>query len=417
MGLLDIFLKKQPNLVYDEGDSYSSDKVGSIQIPESLTTANAFVLANTVTEIYWPIDFYADRASKLRYFLADNNGNEVEKSEYNRLITDINPLYSFTDLIYQYVFSYMSDGNGITYIKVPASYRNPSPNNIARLDVLQPNLLTLKEYTNISILEVKSLNDLIQQAKYQQLYTTGQYLEVPKLQIDPIDSTRREGSLILSTSPLFKAVRPINNLLATYSARYNVYANNGAAGYLVKKSQNNQSLESVIDPKGREEMLKDINTRMGITGNRHLWGVSGIPMEFINTLSDIQKLMPFEETLEDSIKIAAINQIPPELIPRKDQTTFNNKSESERSVWENGLMSIVGVVCQNFTRALYLNKVGLQIKADYSTVSCLKANETANEDLYSKRIANLNAIKVANPASEKDVNKELDKILLYYGQR
>jgi len=164
-------------------------------------------------------------------------------------------------------------------------------------------------------------------------------------------------------------------------------------------------------------MLKDINTRMGITGNRHLWGISGIPMEFINTLSDIQKLMPFEETLEDSIKIASVNQIPPELIPRKDQTTFNNKSEAERSVWENGLMSMVETVCENFTRALYLNKVGLQIKADYSTVSCLKANETSNEDLYMKRIANLNAIKAANPDKANDVNKELDKILLYYGQR
>ncbi len=417
MGLLDIFLKKQPNIVYDEGDSYSSDKVGSIQIPDTLTNSNAFILANTVTEIYWPIDFYADRASKLRYFLADKDGNEVGKSEYNRLLTDINPLFSFTDLIYQYIFSYMADGNGITYIKVPASYRNPSPNNITRLDVLQPNLLTLSEYTNISILDALSLNDLIRQAKYQQLYTTGQYLEIPKLRIDCIDSTRREESMVLSQSPLFKAIRPINNLLATYSARYNVYANNGAAGYLVKKQNNNQSLEAVIDPKGREEMLKDINTRMGITGNRHLWGVSGIPMEFINTLSDIQKLMPFEETLEDSIKIASISQIPPELIPRKDQTTFNNKTEAERSVWENGLMSMVETTCQNFTRALYLNKVGLQIKADYSTVSCLKANETSNEDLYSKRIANLNAIKAANPDKANDVNKELDKILLYYGQR
>lgn len=418
MGLLDRFLKKQTNIVYDEGDSYTSDKVGSIQIPDSLTHLNAFTLANTVTEIYWAVDFFADRASKLRYFIADKDGNELENSEYKRFIDSINPLYSFTDLVYQYIFSYLSDGNAITYVNVPSLYKKPSINSITRLDVLQPNLLTLNEYTNISILDVKSLNDLIRQARYTQLFASQQYLDISRLRIDTIDATRRDGSMVLSQSPLFKCVRPINNLLATYSARYNVYANNGAAGYLVKKSNSNaNNLEQVIDPKGREEMLKDINERMGLTGNRHLWGVSGIPMEFINTLSDIQKLMPFEETLEDSIKIGSVFQIPPELIPRKDQSTFSNKSESERSVWENGIMSIVGVVCQNFTRALYLDKIGVQIKADYSTVSCLKLNESANEDLYTKRIANLNAIKAANPEKANDVNKELDKILMYYGQR
>lgn len=417
MGLLTNWLKKQPNIVYDEGDSYSSDKVGSIQIPDTLTNTNAFTLANTVTEIYWAVDFHADRASKLRYFLADKAGNEIQDSEYNRFLNSINPLYSFTDLIYQYIFSYLSDGNAITYVNVPGSYKKPSVNSITRLDVLQPNLLTLNEYTNISLLDVQNLNDLIRQARYSQLYSTQQYLDLTRLRIDTIDATRRDGSMVLSQSPLFKCIRPINNLLATYSARYNVYANNGAAGYLVKKQANNQSLESVIDPKGREDMLRDINNRMGITGKRHLWGISGIPMEFINTLSDIQKLMPFEETLEDSIKIASVNQIPPELVPRKDQSTFNNKAETERSVWENGLMSIIGVACQNFTKALYLDKVGIQIKADYSTVSCLKLNESNNEDLYSKRIANLKAIKEANPEKANDVNKELDKILVYYGQR
>lgn len=38
-------------------------------------------------------------------------------------------------------------------------------------------------------------------------------------------------------------------------------------------------------------------------------------------------------------------------------------------------MSIVQVVCENFTKALYLDKVGLQIMADYSTVSSLKQDK------------------------------------------
>ena len=123
------------------------------------------------------------------------------------------------------------------------------------------------------------------------------------------------------------------------------------------------------------------------------------------------------DSFEDSIKIASAFQIPPELVPRKDQTTFNNKGESERSVWENGIMSIIGVVCQNFTKILTLDKVGCQIKADYSSVSCLKANESINEDLNTKKIANLNALKQAYPEKAKEINIEFDKILADYGNR
>jgi hypothetical protein len=83
--------------------------------------------------------------------------------------------------------------------------------------------------------------------------------------------------------------------------------------------------------------------------------------------------MPFEETLEDAIKIAATYQIPSVLVARKDQSTFNNQKEAERSVWENALMSIVDTVASYFTKAWMLE--GVHIRADYSTVSALTENE------------------------------------------
>ena len=409
---------KRSNIITDDGDKYASEKVGSFSIPDELTNTNAFLLANTVSEIYFPIDFYADRISKLRYFIADKSGNEVVNTELNRFLTSINPLYSFTDLVYQYIFSYLSAGYGVIYRAKPSLYSQSklSASTIARVDILQSNLLDVNEYSNISILDLLSLNNLIRQARYIDSSYNRKELVIDQLQIDNIDATRREGSNIFSKSPLFKSIRPINNLMATYSARYNVYANNGAAGYLVKKAQSGNSLENAIDPKTRKDILRDINERNGITGRRNFWGVSGIPLEFINTLAHIKDLMPFEETLEDSIKIASVFQIPSELVPRKDQSTFNNKGESERVVWENGLMSITRLVCDNFSKAFMIDKIGYSIGVDYSTVSCLKTNESNNEDLYTKRIANLTALKNIYPEN-KDIDIELNKILMYYGQR
>jgi len=385
VGLLD-FLKRThiPNVDVVSNDSaYDATTVGTIELPEKLTESNAFTLANTVAEIYFPIDFIADRISKLRFLIADKNGKELTTTELNRFITSINPLYSFSDLVYQYVFSYLSDGNVIQYIGVPSILGKATINNITRLDILQPSLVEIREYDNISMLDVSSLNAIIRSAKYYDAGIIGKDLIPDLMRIKNIDNTRKAsasyynnyGSKILSKSPLFKCLRSVNTLLATYSARYNVYVNNGAAGYLVRKGSTTGALGNISDSITRKDMLSDVNDRNGITGRRNLWGVSSVPMEFINTLVDIQRLMPFDETLEDSIKIASIFQIPPELVPRKDQSTFANKATSERSVWENALMSIADMVANDLTHTLMIDTTGNKIGIDYSTVSVLMIDE------------------------------------------
>lgn len=408
------FFGKTKGIDYWEEPGYVSDSVGNIEIPIKLTEENAFKLSNTVAEIYFPIDFYADRGSKLRHYIADAQGNEVENSPYNRFLTEINPLYSLSDIYYQYIFSYMGDGNAITLVNVPSIYKKPSANSITRLDVLDPDRISIDEYTNITPLNVTSINELIRRARY---FNDGRStdLEINKLRIDRIDQTRRAYSLVLSRPPLFKCQRNINNLLATYSARYNVYVNNGAAGYLVKKSGGSNSLESIVDPVTRQQILNDINERNGITGRKNFWGISSVPLEFINTLAHIKDLMPFDETLENSIKIGAVWQMHAGLIPRKDQSTYNNQAADEKAVWENGLMSMVQTVDENLTRALYLDKVGYQLKSDFSSVSVLNVNKSEHEDLTAKQIQNLKSLKDMMPENT-EIDKQLELIVQSYGK-
>lgn len=421
MGLFDFLNKRRIHSILTDNpqDDYSAERVGSITIPDRLTDQNAFSLANTVSEIYFPIDFYADRCSKLRYYIADKSGKEVTNTELNRFITNPNPFYNLNELIYQYVFSYMSDGNAISYLGVPELYKDKpaSVSNIDRVDILQPNLLNINEYYNISTLKVNKLNDLIRQARYDNINEMYDLLNIDKLRIDRIDSTRKDYSLILARSPLFKTIRSINALLAVYSARYNVYVNNGAAGYLVKKSvgATNAEAEAINDRVTRETILKDINNHNGITGNRNLWGISSTPLEFVKTLATISELMPLEETLENSIKIASIWGIPSGLVPRKDQSTYNNQGGDDRAVWENGLISMVNTICDNFTKIFTLDKQGYKIVADYSTVSCLKINESTTEDINTKKIANLTALKNSYPEKVNEINTEFDKIINSYG--
>lgn len=413
MGALDYIRRKlQVETIDYRNDEYTTEKVGTFAIPDKLTDSNAFRLANTVAEIYFPIDYMADRASKLRYYIADRNGVEIpESSELNRFLTKINPFYSFSDLMYQALFSYLSDGNLFHYLSVPQSYRNVSVNNITRLDVLQPPQTSIREYNNVSELLATDVSDFIKEARYYS-GTTQRYdqLRTDRLKLYRFDATRKEDSAILSRSPLFKAFRNINNLLATYSARYNVYVNNGAAGYLVKKSATGGIEASLTD---RKDIVDQINDRHGLTGNRRLWGISSIPLEWVNTLSTIKDLMPYEETLENAIKIAGVFQIPSDLVPRKDHSTFDNQAGQERVVWENSLMSLIDTMCNYFTRSFTLDQSGYKIMADYSSVSVLSVNESEIESQITVKLQNLEKLR----SMGYNVENEITKILQSYEAR
>jgi hypothetical protein len=397
---------------------YEEKRLGTLTFPESLTEDNAFRLAITLTEVYWAIDFCADRISKLRFYI-EKGDKEVTNTELNRFITKINPFFSFNDLVYQQVFSMIADGNAFGLLGVPTSLSTtPTVNNIDRFDVLRPDMVAIDEYTNIQQYRISSVADAIKKVRI-----TGDTRDINKelLTVNSLDAVRRDHSSILSRSMLFKAIRPINNLLAVYSARYNSYVNNGMAGLLVRKTESKTGQDLVSRIGGgqptRKDIMDDLNDRYGLTGRRNFWGVTSQPLEFINTLATIKELMPMEETLEDTVKIAAILQLPPQLIPRKDNSTFDNQRESERSVWENSLISMTDMVCSMNTRNFRLDTVGYAIKADYSNVSALGENKEQSEDMRGKTIDNLmKLIAIEDEGISSKAKKELTKILEEYGK-
>ena len=83
--------------------------------------------------------------SKQDYVIADKNGNELTGNEYKRFIEEVNPLYTFSDLIYQAIFSYLADGNLYLYQNVPSMYERANSKTISRLDVLNPNYVSIDE--------------------------------------------------------------------------------------------------------------------------------------------------------------------------------------------------------------------------------------------------------------------------------
>ena len=394
---------------------YDSQTFGNIENTLKLTDENCFDLVIAVPELFFPVDFFADRISKLDYSIVDNNGNVLDN--YTKRLKDLNPLYSFKDLVYKYVFSLYGYGNAITYIHTSDSFARNTFDSITRLDVLTPSLTEIKEFNTINELFISDLNEAIQEVRY---YNNAQRYKVIKkenVNVCGVGYKKQADSLILDKSMLFIAEKAINILLSVYSARLNIYKNNGMAGILTKKTVPASSdIASIgINGNNREDIVKDINSKYGIVGRKNLWGISGVPVEFINTLASIRELMPLEETLELSIKIASIFQIPSQLVPRKDNSTFDNQASAERGVWSNALIPALQTVEDNLTTILKL-PIGTKLKGDLSNIEALQENESEKEDFVTKKLANLEKLKALSPES-KEIEIEIQKIIKDYGTK
>lgn len=361
---------------------------------EKFSNDNAYRLANTIAEIFIPIDAIADRVAGIDFKIRNKTTLEVyePKGNLKRLLNKPNPFDRLSDLIYKSVFSELSDGNAYTYTKTPKSIVNPTIDNISNVWVLKPDTtkpILLKSIPNPFLITDKK--DLIR------IYKTHFFVD---FEVEPryIHHTTSLGidNDCKGSSPLNAASRNINNILAVYQARYNVYAKNGNGGILSKApSSANSSIQEAVDPTTRDSILKDLLNRNGLTKDKNFIGLSSTPLQFIKTLGTIAELQPFEETLEDSIKIAGIFGVDKELIPRKDNSTFTNKDAAEVALWQNVIKSMANDKANDLTKIFYLPEE-LEFYADLSNVEALQDDKKTSFEADAILLDNLSKLAESN---------------------
>jgi hypothetical protein len=362
--------------------------------------SNAYELANTIAEIFIPIDAIAERCSSLKYDIVDINTKELITPQGNlkRLLESPNPLDRFSDIIYQSIFAELADGNSYIYTKTADSIVNPTYDNISNIWVLKPHLtkpVLHKQISNPFLM--KQVSDLVDYYKtfffYEHKIKPRYVLHNTNLGITETGTGR---------SPLFACEKNINNILAVYQARYNVYAKNGNAGILAKApvGGGGASLQEAIDPVTRDTMLKDLQDRNGLTGDKNFIGMSSVPLQFIKTLGTIKELEPFDETLENAIKIAGIFGVNKELLPKKDNATFSNQTIAEKSFWQNVIKAFANDTAQSLNKIYYLPD-NWTFVPNFSGIEALQEDKKAGLEADGLFIDNLDKLK----ANGIDVDK------------
>ena len=372
---------------------------------EKFSNANAYELATSIAEIFYPIDYIADACGGLDFLVVrEDDLSEVESLPYNieRLIKSPNPHQKFSDLVYLGVFSKLADGNAYDYVKIPDSYKNITTDNITNIWSLQPNVtrpVMLKEIPNP--FGIKSTNELIK--RYDTFFFNAMQLEPKFVYHHSLLNITTNGK---SKSPLEAVELNINNLIQVYSARYNVYKKNMNAGILSYDGAKSTDISMQLGDVGsRDEIIKDLKNRNGLTGDRNFIGVTNIPLKFIKTIASIDELKPFEETEADAVAIAGIFGVPSSIVPKKSEPKYSNSEQAEKKVWQN-IIKPMAIERGKELAKVYQLPEGVVFYPDFSKVEILQEDKKTSYESDTILLDNLARLKEQG----EDVSKALTKL-------
>lgn len=387
MGILDSFFgwtfKSRTNAVYRNSannlfNTYFSNLPTANNGVPTFCSGNAYATAKSLAEIFIPIDIISDRVASVNYQCTDLEGKEIEKVPENikRLLARPNPFQNLGGLVYQMQFSELAQGG--SYNHAAFSGKTKKSELIDSLYSIEPNKIIPTFKKNIP-----AKTFLIED--YSELVSGWTVLHFAKINLLPEDVkvyiTGSIGADLLPESPLKSVELNINNLFAVYSARYKNYINNGNAGILTRKIPND-SLSNLQDNSDvRQEIINEMSASEGIVGVKNFIGISSHELNFIKTIGTISELEPFKETVVDLITIGAALNVDKDLLPREDGTTFTNKREAEKQLWQNTIIPFAQTKAAQLTELLMLENSGYKITADYSKVPILQEDMKTNTEI------------------------------------
>lgn len=383
------------------------NQYSSIKGIDCYSDENAYKLAGSLPEIFFPIDFIADACASLRYNTVDRKTLEiveVKNSNLQRLIKSPNPYEKFSDLVYNGVFNKYSDGNCYDFTKIPDSYKNPNIDIITNIWTLQPDItkpIYKKEISNP--FGIKTPSELIKQ--YDTFFFYKQSIDPKYINHYTLNQIQKNGK---GKSPLAVLEKNIDNLIQVYSARYNVYAKNMNGGILSKEKTNATGIEAVVDATTRDSILTDLKNRNGLTGDKNFIGVSSVPLKFTKTIASISELQPFDETEADAVAIASIFGLDADLVPKRNPSKFANKIDGERKLWQTVIKATAIERGEELSRAFYLPD-NLVFYPDFSQVEILQEDKKVSFEADSILIDNIVKLKEQGQNVDDTFKKITDK--------
>lgn len=351
---------------------------------------NFIELFKTIPEVFWPIDFIAKRISEAHFDLKRTKDDSIvwcNRIGADAILKQPNPLMTWRELVYQHIVYKLATGNSFLRAAMPENITADAIkfqwcDNYWVLPSNYVNVVPMIYSYGTPIFGTASTEELIKG------YTLdiGDYsgLTIPYFQIwhdrDGIPEMTNSAGFMKAQSRLLSVKKPIANLIAVYEARNVIYLKRGALGFIVAQKVDPAGTVA-LEPGEKKELQGQVTNNYGLGEGQSPWAITDIPVNFVRTNLSIAELQPFDETLEDAIKIASVFGIPSVLVPRKDQSTFSNQDTAEKSVYTSTIIPAAKRFCEALTTFLGLEQKGFYIDCDFSDVACLQIGLKEQEEV------------------------------------
>jgi len=364
-------------------------------IHPSVVGNNFIEMFKTIPEVFWPIDFIAKRISEAHFDLKrvkDDSLVWCNRLGADTILEQPNPIMTWREIVYQHFVYKLATGNAFFRASMADSV---GPDAIkfqwcSNYWSLPAHLVEVKpmEYSyGVPMFGIANIDELIKGYTLDLGAYSG--LTIPYWQIwhdrDGIPELIRGKGYLKADSRLLSVKKPIANLIAVYEARNVIFLKRGALGFIVAQKVDPTGTVA-LEPSEKEELRKEFNSKYGLEEGKSPFAITDIPVNFIKTSSSIAEMQPFDETLEDAIKIASVFGIPSVLVPRKDQSTFSNQDTAEKSVYTSVIIPAAKRFCEAITTFLGLEQKGLYLDCDFSDVTCLQTGLKEREEV--KKLVN-----------------------------
>lgn len=346
---------------------------------------------NNYGEVFFPIHFIASRIAGAHFEIKRSSDDSIvwcttrskATQQLEKILTQPNSQQTWNQFVYSHFVSKLCFGNAFVYSPLSDFFANKTDKYkfIDQLWTIPGNMVSIETQTSYSlrIFSVYKAEEVIRGYKID----GGGALIPPGLIWHDRDLFGNFGQLqahaaLMSPSRLESVRRNISTLSKVYDARNTIYANCGAIGMIVNKTQDDTG-HIALTASEKQELHDQYNSTYGATGGKSPIMITNADLDYKQIGLGIAHLQPFEETLADSVEIAGVYEIPSVLIPRKDQSTFDNQANAEKAVYSNVIKRMGKQFCKELTEFLGLSDYYIDINFD--DVDCLQIGRRESEEV------------------------------------
>lgn len=327
---------------------------------------NESKLYNTTPHLKAVIYRHASMLANGRFRHVDKNGEEIEESEFVKLLNNPNPFQAGNEWLIQQDIQKMTYGNTFIYL-LKGSQLADVPKALWNL---APSKMTLKrtgkiwnQTEAIKIVEAYLVNA---DTNGKNAEMTLKPLEILHRNIQDVDDP------IVGQSPFHALKMPISNIRSAYGFRNVIMTKKGALGMITNNSKGTTG-SLPLTKEERAKIEKQFNSDYGITDKQKKIIMSSANLKWNPMSYPTKDMMLFEEV--DADFEAIIDEYGMDKALFSKDATFENKLMGERATYNNTIIPEADDLANGLTRKFKLDEKGQKIILNYDHVSVLQEDQ------------------------------------------